>query len=94
MWKNLVYKNFYRAYPNPVEYDRSMDTLNSITIIDIVKTPRGTVVSIGYDISLIKSFTYTGLLTGLERQGHTQPDLQPFYVEEGFDYNFGNINVS
>lgn len=91
MWKLLVYKNFYQAYPNPIEYDRSMDTLNSITVINVSKTKKGIIASIGYDISLINPFTYSGLSTGMERQGHTQPELQPQFVEHGFSYKFGNI---
>lgn len=84
LWKQLVEENFY-SY-NPSEYVRSFQSLDAISITNIRKLPNGmTEIEIGYDISKIKTFTYTGMSTGMERTGHENPSEMPMYIEGGFE---------
>lgn len=84
LWQKEVEDKFYNKY-NPSEYDRSYQTLESIRVLNISKLPNGQIsIEIGYDISKIKTFTYMGLTSGIERQGHNQPEMQQTYIEDGF----------
>lgn len=53
IWKNLVYERFYNVY-NPKMYERTYDSVDSISLLEINKTNDGYEVSLGYDSSKIK----------------------------------------
>lgn len=85
IWKREVEDKFYGVY-SPVEYDRNYQTLDSIRVIKISKNTNGYFeIEIGYDISLITTSNYTGKRSGLERERHSNPELQPYLVEYGFE---------
>ena len=91
LWKTLVEENFY-SY-NPSEYRRSFQSLDSISVLSIKKSKSGNIeVEIGYDISKIKTFTYTGISSGMERIGHENPSEIPMFVEEGFEMINGKFH--
>ena len=84
IWKREVEDKFYGLY-NPSEYIRDYQTLDSIRMLNVSKNINGQIeIEIGYDTSLIHTSTYIGKQSGLERERHSDPSMQPIYVEEGF----------
>lgn len=53
IWKNLVYERFYNVY-TPKMYERTYDSVDSISLLEINKTSGGYEISLGYDSSKIK----------------------------------------
>lgn len=86
IWKREVEDKFYGAYNPTKEYVRDYETLDSIRTLNISKNSNGNIeVEIGYDTSLIHTSTYIGKKSGLERERHSDPELQPYLVEYGFE---------
>lgn len=86
IWKREVEDKFYGAYTPTKEYVRDYETLDSIRTLNISKNTNGQLeIEIGYDISLIHTSNYIGKKTGIERERHSDPSLQPYLVEYGFE---------
>lgn len=84
MWKQMVDDEFYGKY-NPVEYERSWQSLDSISIIKTERIGSNYTVTIAYDESKIKEFSYIGKRSGIERMAHTDIPNQAMFIEYGFE---------
>lgn len=85
IWKELVQAQFYDKY-EPRYYERTWETLESISLMSVDKMSDGYEISISYDDSKIHTYNVTYPYSYTK---HEHPEMQGQMIEKGFMMNNG-----